>query len=86
VVNPDHPPTQVVTKPAITLARKNLSHTAFVDINHQAVASYYESCLDVKIWSGYRLCAIDGSQIRMTDKPDIVDTFGVNPGKENQKE
>ncbi len=40
----------------------------------------------MKTWRGYRLCAIDGSQIRVPDEPDIVDTFGVNPGKENQKE
>ena len=85
-MNPGHPPAQVVTKSAITQARKNLSHTAFVDLNHQAVASYYDHCLNVKTWHGYRLCAIDGSQIRLPDEPDIVDTFGVNPGKENQKE
>jgi len=61
-------------------------HTAFVDLNHQAVASYYDHCLDVKTWHGYRLCAIDGSQIRVPDEPDIVDAFGVNPGKDNQKD
>ncbi len=86
VVNPDNPPSQVVTKSAITQARKNLSHTAFVDLDHQAVSSYYDNCLTVKKWRGYRLCAIDGSQIRMPDEPGIVDAFGVNPGKENQKE
>ncbi len=47
---------------------------------------YYEGCPDVKTWRGYRLCAIDGSQIRLPNEPDIIDTFGVNPGKENQKE
>ncbi len=86
MVNPDNSPAQVVTKSAVTQARKNLSHTAFVDLNHQAVTSYYDNCLDVKTWHGYRLCAIDGSQIRVPDEPDIVDAFGVNPGKENQKD
>ncbi len=85
-MNSDKSPTQVVTKSAVTQARKNLSHTAFIDLNHQAVASYYDHCPDVKTWHGYRLCAIDGSQIRVPDEPDIVDAFGVNPGKENQKE
>jgi len=86
VMNSDKSPTQVVTKSAVTQARKNLSHTAFIDLNHQVVASYYDHFSDVKTWHGYRLCAIDGSQIRVPDEPDIVDAFGVNPGKENQKD
>jgi hypothetical protein len=40
----------------------------------------------IKTWHGFRLCAIDGSQLRVPDKPDSVDAFGVNPGKDNQQE
>ena len=39
-----------------------------------------------KTWHGFRLCAIDGSQLRVPDEPEIVEAFGVNPGKENQKD
>ena len=85
-MNPDNPSTQVVTKSALTQARKNLSHTAFIDLNQQAVNAYYTAHPEIKTWHGYRLCAIDGSQIRMPDEPDIVEAFGVNPGKENQKD
>lgn len=86
MLDSDNPPSQVVTKSAITQARKNLLHTAFVDLNHQVVETYYDNCLDINTWHGYRLCAIDGSQIRVPDEPDIVDAFGVNSGKKNQKD
>ena len=86
LANPDHPPAQVVTKSALSQARKQLSHTAFIDLNQQAVDAYYAAHPELKTWHGFRLCAIDGSQLRVPDEPDIVDAFGVNPGKENQKD
>jgi hypothetical protein len=86
VANPDNPPAQVVTKSALSQARKQLSHTAFIDLNRQVVDAYYAAHPELKTWHGFRLCAIDGSQLRVPDEPDIVDAFGVNPGKENQKD
>ncbi|MDD5579212.1 MAG: hypothetical protein PHY16_08040 [Methylobacter sp.] len=41
LANPDNPPAQVVTKSALSQARKQLSHTAFIDLNRQAVNAYY---------------------------------------------
>jgi len=80
------PKTQVVTKSALTQARKQLSYTAFIDLNQQAVKTFYETSTEIKTWHGYRLCGIDGSQLRMPNEPDIVEAFGVNPGKDNQKD
>jgi len=40
----------------------------------------------IKTWHGHRLCAIDGSQIRLPYEPDIIEEFGVNPGKDNQRD
>jgi hypothetical protein len=86
VANPgSNPPAQVVTKSALSQARKQLSHTAFIDLNRQAVDAYYAAHPGLKTWHGFRLCAIDGSQLRVPDEPDIIATFGVNPGKDNQK-
>ena len=76
----------MVTKSALSQARKQLSHTAFIDLNRQVVDAYYAAHPELKTWHGFRLCAIDGSQLRVPNEPDIVDAFGVNPGKENQKE
>jgi hypothetical protein len=86
VANPDNQPAQVVTKSALSLARKQLAHTAFIDLNRQAVEAYYAAHSQFKTWHGFRLCAIDGSQLRVPDEPDVVEAFGVNPGKENQKD
>ena len=77
------PPSQVVTKSALTQARKHLSHTAFTELNQQVVDGYYAHHSDLKTWHGHRLCAIDGSQIRLPDTPDVTQKFGVHPGKQN---
>ena len=86
VANPDNPPAQEVTKSALSQARKQLSHTAFIDLNRHAVDAYYAAHPEFKTWHGFRLCAIDGSQLRVPDEPEIVEAFGINPGKENQKD
>lgn len=79
-------PAQVVTKSALTQARKHLSHTAFIDLNHQVVKGYYTNHSNLKTWKGFRLCAIDGSKLRLPNEPDIIETFGVHTGKESQKD
>jgi hypothetical protein len=86
ILDPDTPKTQVVTKSALTQARKQLSYTAFIDLNQQAVKAFYETSTEIKTWHRYRLCGIDGSQLRMPNEPDIIEAFGVNPGKDNQKD
>ena len=53
--------TQVVTKSAFFQARKQLSHSAFTDLNRQLVDSAYQSTWQPEKWRGFRLCAIDGS-------------------------
>lgn len=50
------------------------------------VDAYFAAHPDLKTWHGFRLCAIDGSKLRVPNEPDIVAAFGVNPGKENQKD
>ena len=86
LTNSSHLPSQVITKSALTQARKNLSPTAFTELNSRIVTAYYADHPDLKTWNGYRLCAIDGSQLRLPSEPDIVETFGVNPGREGQKD
>ena len=75
-----------MTKSALSQARKQLSPTAFIDLNRHVVDAYYAAHPDLKTWHGFRLCAIDGAQLRVPNEPDIVEAFGVNPGKVNQKE
>ena len=61
-----------------------LSYTAFTEINHQLIESIYKSPVHYKTWKGFRLCAIDGSSIRLPNEPDITNHFGVQKGKPNQ--
>jgi hypothetical protein len=77
---------QVVTKSALSQARKQLSHTAFTTLNRQVVDYYYAHHEHLKTWHGHRLCAIDGSQLRVPNTPDITNEFGVLPGKPGMKD
>ena len=61
-----------------------MSHTAFIDLNHQIVSDIYKTKNNVKTWKGFRLCAIDGTSIRLPNEPDIIHHFGVQKGKSNQ--
>lgn len=83
----DQPHTsRYVTKSAFSQARKQLSATAFVDLNQRVVTDYYKHHPALKTWHGFRLCAIDGSKIRLPDDPEIVAHFGVHTGKDSQRD
>ena len=81
--NDGHAP-QEVTKSAFFQARTQLSYTAFIELNHVATQEFYDRWTGYQRWHGLRLCAIDGSQIRLPNAPDIEKEFGVLRGKENQ--
>lgn len=46
--NPDTTLCQVVTKSALTQARKHLAHTAFIDLNKHVVDAYYANHPHIK--------------------------------------
>jgi len=48
------------------------------------VDSFYKNTQAYLKWKDYRLCAIDGSQFRLPDEIDIINTFGEHKGKESQ--
>ena len=77
-------PLQSVTKSAFFQARTQLSHTAFIELNQIAVEDFYAQYKNYQTWNGFRLCAIDGSQIRLPNEADVVTEFGALKGKENQ--
>lgn len=76
--------TQHVTKSAFSQARLQFSYTAFTDVNHQLIEHIYKSPLHYKTWKGFRLCAIDGTSIRLPNEPNITEHFSVQKGKPNQ--
>ena len=75
---------EVITKSAFFQARKQLSHTAFIALNHQIVNDVYQGDWKPKTWKGFRLCAIDGTSIRLPNEPDIIEHFGVQKGRPEQ--
>jgi hypothetical protein len=40
----------------------------------------------LKTWKGFRLCAIDGTSIRLPNNPDITKYFGIQKGREGQRQ
>ncbi len=63
---------QAVTKSALVQARKKFSATAFTELNRLVVNQFYHHA-PVAPWQGYRLCAVDGTTLRLPNTPDIVD-------------
>lgn len=64
-----------VSKAAFSKARRYLSHTAFIALNQSLLEEAYAES-ETSTWQGYRLCAIDGSTLRLPNRPSIVSHFG----------
>jgi len=80
-------PRRYVTKSACSQARKNLSYTAFIELNQTFVKGLYQSrSRTLKTWYGFRLCAVDGSQMRLPREPALQDYFGCQSGDPNKAE
>lgn len=75
-----------MTKSAFFQARKHLSHTALIDLNRIATDGFYDQYDAYRTWNGFRLCAIDGSMLRLPHEADVVNEFGAHAGKVNQSE
>jgi hypothetical protein len=68
-----------VTAGAWTQARAKLAHTAFIELNDQAVlASFYspDNQVQVRRWRGHRLCALDGSLVHLPGREALGRHFG----------
>jgi hypothetical protein len=57
-------------------ARKKLKSSAFEELNQNSV-SYFEINGNPKKWNGFRLCAIDGSTLRLPGTDEAREHFGV---------
>lgn len=83
-LQPQALPVRQVTKSAYTQARSKFSHQAFIEINRQFVDHFYQQP-EYRTWHGFRLCAIDGSQLRLPHEAAIIESFGLRHGKANQQ-
>ena len=70
-------PKSSVSKVAYSKARRKLKHTAFIELNQEAVIKTMYEDGDYRNWHGHRLLAIDGSKIILPDNKDTEAEFGT---------
>ncbi len=70
------------TKQALSQARMKLSHTAFQEMNDAGLHAHYTTDPNGGLWRGFRLIAADGSTGRLPRSEELVNEFGLYPGKE----
>ena len=67
---------RVVTKSALTQARKKLKYGVFVELN-QVQTNYFYQSLQPQTWMGWRLVAVDGSTMQVPNTPENLAHFGA---------
>ncbi len=65
-----------VTKQAFSKARKKLSPNTFKILNSKLVQEYYTDN-EFLTWNGFRLMGIDGSDIQVPQKEELINCFGT---------
>jgi len=68
--------TEPVTAAAFTKARAKLKHTAFIELNREAVVGVCYGEGDYKRYKGFRVLGIDGSKLLLPDTFDVIKEFG----------
>lgn len=77
--------TQRITKSALSQARRHLSESAFIELNHRLIDEIYSGAgANVKHWKGHRLCAVDGSSVRLPNTEEMIHHFGEHGGRYEQ--
>jgi len=70
-------PIKIVSKMALSLARKKLEYGAFIEFNHHLLEFFYNRFRNIKTWKGFNLLAIDGSTLKLFKYEEIRKHFGV---------
>lgn len=70
-----------ITKQAFSKARKKLSPKTFVLLNRKLIEEYYTDNT-YSTWKGYRVIAVDGSDIQLPQILNIKNQFGTAKGRQ----
>lgn len=70
---------RTVSNVAYSKARLKLKHTAFVELNQEAVVRVMYQDGDYQTSHDLRILAVDGSQVMLPTTPEIKETFGSRP-------
>lgn len=65
-----------VSKAALVKARMKVKYEAFIELNQQLVAFFFQSFSPLT-WHGFNLLAIDGTTMRLPHLKEIIEHFGV---------
>lgn len=65
-----------VTKQAFSKARKKLSPNTFVLLNNKLLEEFYTDS-NIKTWKGFRLIAVDGSDIQLPQNEELKEKFNT---------
>ncbi len=67
----------IVSKMALSLARRKLKYSAFIELNQHLFNFFYKHFKNYKKWYGFTLLAVDGSTLKLFKFKDIEDNFGT---------
>ena len=70
-------PVVFVTKMALTLARRKLKYSAFIEYNQHLLDFFYDHFKNTKTWYRFNLLAIDGTTLKLFKYRDIRKHFGM---------
>jgi hypothetical protein len=70
-------PTLTVDKSAYSRARRKLKHTAFIELNEEAVGATMYGDGNYQTWQGHRVLAVDGSKLVLPDNEANRKEFGT---------
>jgi hypothetical protein len=66
-----------ITNSAFSQARMKLKHTAFIELNQQAIVEVRYEDNSYQTWKGYRILAVDGMQVPLPDSESTRKEFGT---------
>ncbi len=67
--------TQFASQGAFSQARMKINPDAFAELNDDCIFHFYSN-YHVKKWNGFRLIAIDGSEVQLPKTKETIDMFG----------
>jgi len=74
-----------ISASALSQARKNLKHTAFIELLEKCVIEVMYNCGDYKKFKGRRLLAVDGTSLRLPNTKETRTRFGLIEHMNGQK-
>lgn len=76
--------TEIMSKQAYSEARSKIKPEAFIELNDKIVDGLYAEVEDIKLWKGYRLCAIDGTVLEIPNTKVLREEFGVSKNQSGE--